>query len=172
MSKANTQKTTEPKIHEPTILETKPGLLISPIQNGTVIDHITPGEGLTVISILEISRGTNVTVTIACNVDSSRGGKKDIVKIANRELVKDEVDKIALVAPDATISIIRDYSIVDKKTVEVPEDIVGVIRCPNPNCITNTKEPVQTHFTAHTRGFRCRYCDTVIARESDIGEYI
>ncbi len=147
-------------------------LMISPIQHGTVIDHITPGEGLTVIRILGITRGTNETVTVACNVESSHGGRKDLVKIANRELVKDEVDKIALVAPDATISIIRDYQVIDKKPVEVPQEIVGVITCPNPNCITNTKEPVPTVFAAHSRGFRCRYCDTVISRKRDIGNYI
>ncbi len=154
------------------MVKSEQGLVISPIQHGTVIDHITPGEGLTVIRILGIARGTNVTVTVACNVESSHGGKKDLVKIANRELVKEEVDKIALVAPDATISIIRNFQVVDKKPVEVPQDIIDVITCPNPNCITNTKEPVPTHFTAHTRGFRCRYCDTVIVRERDIGNYI
>lgn len=147
-------------------------LEISPIRHGTVIDHITPGEGLTVISILGITRGTEVTVTIASNVESSRGGRKDLVKIADRELVKEEVDKIALVAPDATISIIREYQVIDKKPVEVPQEIVGVITCPNPNCITNTKEPVPTRFAAHSRGFRCHYCDTVIAREQDVGNYI
>ncbi|MBQ4134958.1 MAG: aspartate carbamoyltransferase regulatory subunit [Methanocorpusculum sp.] len=147
-------------------------LVISPIQHGTVIDHITPGEGLTVINILGITRGTGVTVTVACNVESSRGGRKDLVKIADRELLKEEVDKIALVAPDATISIIRDYRVVDKKTVSVPQEIVGVITCPNPNCITNTKEPVPTRFAAQTRGFRCRYCDTVISLDKDIGNYI
>lgn len=147
-------------------------LMISPIQHGTVIDHITPGQGLTVISILGIARGTSETVTVACNVESSHGGRKDLVKIANRELVKEEVDKIALVAPDATISIIRDYQVVDKKLVETPDIISGVITCPNPNCITNTKEPVPTIFAAHSRGFRCRYCDTVISREHDIGNYI
>lgn len=147
-------------------------LVISPIQRGTVIDHITPGEGLTVINILGITRGTGVTVTVACNVESSRGGRKDLVKIADRELLKEEVDKIALVAPDATISIIRDSRVVDKKTVSVPQEIVGVITCPNPNCITNTKEPVPTRFAAQTRGFRCRYCDTVISLDKDIGNYI
>lgn len=148
------------------------GIVISPIRNGTVIDHITPGEGLTVIRILGIQDGTNVTFTVATNVVSSRGGRKDMVKIENRELLKDEVDKIALIAPDAKISIIRDFKVVAKKSVEVPTDIVGVIKCPNPNCITNTKEPAKSRFRMHPRGFRCRYCDTIISREMDIGDYI
>lgn len=148
------------------------GIVISPIKNGTVIDHITPGEGLTVIRILGIQDGTNVTFTVATNVTSSRGGRKDMVKIENRELVKSEVDKIALIAPDAKISIIRDFKVVAKKPVEVPQDIVGVIKCPNPNCITNTRELAESRFVVHPRGFRCRYCDTIISREMDIGDYI
>jgi len=148
------------------------GIVISPIKNGTVIDHITPGEGLTVLRILGIRDGTNVTVIVASNVPSSRGGRKDMVKIENRELLKDEVDKIALVAPDATISIIRNFKVSVKKAVEVPLKIVGVIKCPNPNCITNTKEPVQSKFVVHPRGFRCQYCDSLISCEMDIGDYI
>ncbi|MDV0443573.1 aspartate carbamoyltransferase regulatory subunit [Methanorbis rubei] len=148
------------------------GIVISPIKNGTVIDHITPGEGLTVIRILGIQDGTNITFTVATNVVSSRGGRKDMVKIENRELVKSEVDKLALIAPDAKISIIRDSKVVEKKSVEVPTDITGVIKCPNPNCITNTREPAESRFTAHPRGYRCCYCDTVISREMDIGDYI
>ncbi|HJK62261.1 MAG TPA: aspartate carbamoyltransferase regulatory subunit [Methanocorpusculum sp.] len=148
------------------------GIVISPIKNGTVIDHITPGEGLTVIRILGIQDGTNVTFTVATNVTSSRGGRKDMVKIENRELVKSEVDKIALIAPDAKISIIRDFKVVAKKPVEVPSDIVGVIKCPNPNCISNTREPAQSKFFVRPRGVRCQYCDTFISREMDIGDYI
>ena len=148
------------------------GIVISPIKNGTVIDHITPGEGLTVIRILGIQDGTNVTFTVATNVTSSRGGRKDMVKIENRELVKSEVDKIALIAPDAKISIIREFKVVAKKPVEVPSDIVGVIKCPNPNSISNTREPAQSRFVVHPRGFRCQYWDTIISREMDIGDYI
>lgn len=148
------------------------GIVISPIKNGTVIDHITPGEGLTVLRILGIRDGTNVTVIVASNVPSSRGGRKDMVKIENRELLKDEVDKIALVAPDATISIIRNFKVSVKKTVEVPKQITGVIKCPNPNCITNTKEPVQSKFVVHPRGFRCQDRDSLISSEMDIGDYI
>lgn len=147
------------------------GIVISPIKNGTVIDHITPGEGFTVIRILGI-RNCSMNVTVASNVVSSRGGRKDIVKIENRELLKSEVDKVALVAPDATISIIRDFKVTDKKPVEVPKDIVGVIKCPNPNCITNTNEPVLSHFVEHPRGFRCVYCDAVISKEMNVGQYI
>jgi len=148
------------------------GLVISPLENGTVIDHITPGEGLTVLRILNINNKSQGTFTLACNVSSSHGGRKDIVKIANRELSCDEVDKIALVAPDATISIIRNRAVAEKNVVTVPDVIEGVIRCPNPNCITNSHEPVETKFVLHPRGFRCAYCDTIISRSADVGKYI
>ena len=148
------------------------GIVISPIKNGTVIDHITPGEGLTVIRILGIQDGTNVTFTVATNVTRSRGGRTDMVKIENRELVKSEVDKIALIAPDAKISIMQEFKVIAKKPVGVPSDIVGVIKCTNPNCISNTREPAQGKFVVHPRGFRCQYCDTIISREMDIGDYI
>ena len=109
---------------------------------------------------------------MAFGVTFKRYEKKFLLISEQFLILKEEVDKIALVAPDATISIIRDYQVIDKKQVEVPQEIEGVITCPNPNCITNTKEPVPTRFTAHTRGFRCRYCDTVISRERDLGNYI
>jgi len=148
------------------------GLIISPLDNGTVIDHITPGEGMTVLRILNISTGSQETVTLALNVASSHGGRKDLVKIANRELSRDEVDKIALIAPDATISIIRKGIVAKKGPVTVPGVITGVIRCPNPNCITNSREPVESKFISHSRGFRCAYCDTIIDRDTDVGKYI
>jgi aspartate carbamoyltransferase regulatory subunit len=66
----------------------------------------------------------------------------------------------------------RDFKVSVKKPVGVPKEIVGVIKCPNPNCITNTKEPVKSKFVAHPRGFRCQYCDSIISREMDIGDYI
>lgn len=148
------------------------GLIISALQNGTVIDHITPGEGFTVLRILGIGSGSHETVTLASNVSSSHSGRKDIIKIANRELNEEEVDKIALVAPDATISIIRNAEVVKKTVVSVPEMITGVIRCPNPNCITNSREPAETKFVLHHRGFRCAYCDSIITHDMDIGKYI
>ncbi|HOL40398.1 MAG TPA: aspartate carbamoyltransferase regulatory subunit, partial [Methanospirillum sp.] len=89
--------------------EPKRTLVISTIKNGTVIDHISAGEALTVLRILGITGSTRECVSVATNVSSRVQGKKDVVKIENRELKTKEVDRIALVAPDATINIIRDY---------------------------------------------------------------
>ena len=146
------------------------GLLVSPIRNGTVIDHITAGEALNVLKILGITGSTRECLSIATNVGSKRLGRKDIVKIEKRELLKEEVDRIALIAPQAKINIIRDYLVVEKKGVEIPKVLIGVIRCPNPGCITNTDEPVESRFEVLPEGFHCFYCDWLI--KNDIANHI
>ncbi|MDH7592885.1 MAG: aspartate carbamoyltransferase regulatory subunit [Methanomicrobiales archaeon] len=145
-------------------------LLISPIRNGTVIDHISAGEALNVLKILGITGSTTECLSIATNVTSGRIGKKDIVKIENRELKKEEVDRIALIAPKATINIIRNFGVFEKKGVRIPPVLKGVVRCPNPGCISNTMEPIQSTFEVIPKGLRCMYCDWVITK--DIANYI
>ena len=146
------------------------GLVISPIKNGTVIDHITAGEALNVLRILGITGSTRECLSIATNVRSKRMGKKDIVKIENRELRTEEVDRIALLAPQAKINIIRDFQVVEKKGVEIPRVLRGVVKCPNPGCITNTNEPVESAFEVLDKGLHCLYCDWLI--KDDIANYI
>jgi aspartate carbamoyltransferase regulatory subunit len=145
-------------------------LLISPIRNGTVIDHITAGEALNVLKILGITGSTSECLSIATNVASGQIGKKDIVKIENRELLQDEVDRIALIAPRATINIIRNYEVFEKKGVSIPHHLKGVIRCPNPGCISNTKEPIPSAFEVTDKGLQCEYCDWLITE--NIANYI
>jgi len=148
------------------------GLLVRRIKNGTVIDHIGGGEALNVIKILGIAGTTTETLSIATNVPSKHMGAKDIVKISNRELSKEEVDRIALISPRATINIIRNFKVCEKKGVEIPTEIVGSVRCPNPGCITRTNEPIRSRFTVlpDGKGLRCTYCDSVIAK--DLTSYI
>lgn len=140
-------------------------LLISPIRDGTVIDHITGGEALNVLKIIGITGYTAETISVATNVVSGKVGTKDIVKIADHELLKDEVDKIALIAPNATINIIRNYRVIEKKGVVIPETLTGVVRCPNPGCISNTNEPIESRFLVLQKGVRCCYCDWIINRD-------
>jgi aspartate carbamoyltransferase regulatory subunit len=97
-------------------------------------------------------------------------GRKDIVKIENRELRKEEVDRIALIAPHATISIIRNFDVYEKKGVEIPNYLIGVVRCPNPGCISNTNEPVPSRFEVLPKGLHCLYCEWMIT--TDIKNYI
>ena len=138
-------------------------LRVRRIRNGTVIDHITAGQALNVLRILGITDRSAEVVSVVMNVSDR---KKDIVKIEDRELNPGEVDEIALISPDATINIIRDYNVVEKHKVILPAEIEGVVRCMNPNCITNTDEPVKPRFAIH-RGdgveLHCVYCGKIIA---------
>jgi len=137
-------------------------LKVQPIKDGTVIDHIPPGNALKVLKILGLTeKMPESVISIAINVVGKRG-KKDIVKIENRELKAEEVDKIALIAPNATINIIRNYEVAEKRKVEVPDEIVGIVKCSNPNCITNIKEPIKTRFVVKSRHplkIKCYYCE-------------
>ncbi len=148
----------------------EPGLVISPIRNGTVIDHITAGEALTVLRILGITGRTDECVSVATNVESRAHTRKDVVKIENRELKNAEVDRISLVAPHATINIIRNCLVVEKKGVSTPKILIGVLKCPNPCCITNSNEPVKTRFEMQGTRAVCGYCDAVIS--TDIQSHI
>jgi aspartate carbamoyltransferase regulatory subunit len=141
------------------------GLLINPIKNGTVIDHITSGEALNVLKIIGITGTTTESVSVATNVSSGKIGKKDIVKIENRELRKEEMDRIALIAPRVSINIIRDYKVYAKGGVERPKFLLGVVRCPNPGCITNAHEPVSSRFEVLPNGLHCMYCDWLITTD-------
>ncbi len=137
-------------------------LKVQPIKDGTVIDHITPGNALKVLKILGLlEKQPDSIISIAMNVVGKRG-KKDIVKIENRELDPEEVNKIALIAPNATINIIRNYEVVEKRKVTIPDEIIGIVKCANPNCISNTNEPIQPKFIVKSRNplkIKCFYCD-------------
>ncbi|WOF16416.1 aspartate carbamoyltransferase regulatory subunit [Methanoplanus sp. FWC-SCC4] len=148
----------------------KHGLLISPIENGTVIDHIKSGEALNVLRILGITGTTDKSLSIATNVQSSISEKKDIVKISNMELSKDDVNKIALIAPNATINIIRNYCVIEKIGVKIPDLLMGVIICSNPGCISNSNEPIDSKFEVVDGNLHCLYCDNIIS--SDIANHI
>jgi aspartate carbamoyltransferase regulatory subunit len=139
-----------------------PQLRVSKIRNGTVIDHVTAGQALNVLAILGIDGTGGEEVSVGMNVPSGRIERKDVVKVEGRELSQAEVDVLSLIAPEATINIIRDYEVVRKTRVQRPDAVVGVIECPNHNCITNADEPVESEFDVLDEGIRCRYCDTIL----------
>jgi aspartate carbamoyltransferase regulatory subunit len=138
-------------------------LKITPIKNGTVIDHIGNGLALDVLRIVGVQTlDKDSTVSVALHVRSGKIGWKDIVKVENMELSARKVNAIALVAPTATISIIRDFKVQEKRAVDLPERIVGVLRCPNLNCITNQPEPIESEFEVVRRRpvlLSCVFCD-------------
>ncbi|WP_324757736.1 aspartate carbamoyltransferase regulatory subunit [Haloarcula montana] len=136
-------------------------LRVSKIKNGTVIDHITGGQALNVLAILGID-GSGDALSVAMNVPSDRLGKKDIVKVEGRELSQAEVDVLSLIAPAASINIVREYDVVEKHRVERPDVVEGVLECPNHNCISTKDEPVDSRFAVTDDGVRCEYCETII----------
>ncbi|WP_101297603.1 aspartate carbamoyltransferase regulatory subunit [Halegenticoccus soli] len=139
-------------------------LRVSKIRNGTVIDHVTGGQALNVLAILGIDGSAGESVSVGVNVPSDRLGRKDIVKVEERELSQSEVDVLSLIAPEATINIIREYEVAEKLRVERPDLVTGVLSCPNHNCITNANEPVESKFEVVDDGVRCTYCGTIIRK--------
>ncbi|MFX1317889.1 MAG: aspartate carbamoyltransferase regulatory subunit [Promethearchaeota archaeon] len=159
---------TKPKSSKSKTEEKDDTLRIQKIPAGTVIDHITAGYALAVLQILGINGQEGDVLSIAMNVQSQRMGKKDIIKVERRELTADEINRIALVAPQATINIIRNYKIFGKMRIEVPDKIIGIVRCENPNCITNNERGIKSHFSVVDRSpvtLRCSYCKRISHHE-------
>lgn len=145
-------------------------LRVSKIRDGTVIDHVSGGQSLNVLAILGIDGTKGSVLSIAMNVPSGRLGRKDILKIEGRELSQDEVDVLSLIAPEATINIIREFDVVEKSRVERPERVRGILSCPNHNCITQSDEPVTSDFDVLAEGVRCLYCGTIV--REDLAEHL
>jgi aspartate carbamoyltransferase regulatory subunit len=149
-------------------------LRVSKIKNGTVIDHITGGHALDVIKILGITGRTGGVVTVAMNIPSKKLGAKDMVKVEGRELKSEEVDKIALLAPHATINIIRNYEAVEKQRVKLPSVIRGIVNCANPACVSNSDEPVQSTFYVEREEplrLKCHYCGYIMEKKDVLKQF-
>jgi len=143
-------------------------LLVSKIQQGTVIDHIRAGMAPTVLRILGIDEGFSNVVVVAMNVRSGKLGHKDIVKVENRILSESLLRKIAIVSPEATVNIIREFKVAEKRKVELPKELRGIVRCPNRNCITNSEERVESYFVIESKSplrLRCHYCEELVEGE-------
>jgi len=137
-------------------------LSVSAIQDGTVIDHIPAKNLFKVIQILGLDHIDN-QVTFGTNLESKRLGSKAIIKIAGVFFEEEDINRIALVAPDAKLNIIRDYEVVEKSVVEVPDEIRGIAKCMNPKCITNY-ESVKTKFRVVVKNpvsLKCHYCEKI-----------
>ena len=136
-------------------------LLVRRIKDGTVIDHIESGKALLVLRTLNITGKEGNVITVALNVPSSKHDKKDIIKVENKFLEKNETNKLALIAPHATINIIKEYRLVEKRKIQLPDSIIGVFKCPNLKCVTNSDEyikPVINIIDKEKIVLRCRYC--------------
>ncbi|MDX9747257.1 MAG: aspartate carbamoyltransferase regulatory subunit [Paludibacter sp.] len=142
-------------------------LKVAALRNGTVIDHIPAEKLFQVVSILQL-KYSNIPITIGNNLESKHIGTKGIIKIADRILSDDETGKIALVAPNATINIIKEYQVVEKRPLVPGDEVHDLVHCANPVCITN-HQPVPTNFYVLKEEGRvklkCRYCEREFLRE-------
>ncbi len=140
-------------------------LLVRRIKEGTVIDHIDEGKGLQVLNALRIDGKDGSLITIALNVPSGKFKKKDIIKVENKFLKDDDTNKLAVIVPKATINIIKNYKLVEKRRVALPNEIDRIFRCSNPECITNSTEHIESVMDVidkEGRVLKCRYCSRVL----------
>jgi len=137
-------------------------LKVSAIKDGTVIDHIPATNLFNVISILGLDNIEN-QITFGTNLESEKLGAKAIIKVSDKFFADDEINKIALIAPHAKLNIIKDYEVIEKKVVEIPETIKGIVTCFNPKCITN-HEKIATSFKVIAKeplAVKCKYCEKI-----------
>ena len=145
----------------------KKELLVAALENGTAIDHIPPEQLFKVASLLELDRMDH-RITIGNNLMSKKMASKGVIKIADKLFEEDEINRIALVAPNVVLNIIRDYEVVEKKYISLPDRIVGIVKCNNPKCISNN-EPMLSRFDVIDREnvtLKCHYCERKIIKEN------
>lgn len=132
---------------------------VAALRNGTVVDHLTAGMALKALAVLGVPK--DGAALLGIHLESRKMGRKDILKLENVELSAAEIARLAVFGPEATVSLIRDYAVVRKVRVELPDTITGILRCPNPSCVTNY-ERIDTRFEVESRSpirVRCRYCE-------------
>lgn len=141
-------------------MNNKKELQVAALENGTVIDHIPSEKLFTVVSLLGLKQMSN-NITIGFNLQSKKLGKKGIIKIADKFFTDDEINRIAVVAPNVKLNIIRNYEVVEKRELSLPDELIGIVKCANPKCITNN-EPMKTlfHVIDKQKGIlQCHYCN-------------
>ena len=140
---------------------TRKELVVSALENGTVLDHIPAENVYKALSILNL-KGVENQITLGINLASKIYGRKGIIKIADKFFEDEELDKLVLIAPQATVNVIRDFKVVEKKKLKMPKEIVGMAKCQNPKCVTN-HQPIKTRFKTVMKDDKisllCRYCE-------------
>lgn len=147
------------------ILMEQSELMVRRIKEGTVIDHIDEGKGLQVLDALRIDGQDGSLITLAMNVPSGKSKKKDIIKVENKFLKDDDTNKIAIIASKATINIIKNYKLIEKRRVALPNEIDKIFRCTNPDCITNSTEHIESIMDVIDKEgmvLKCRYCARIL----------
>lgn len=144
----------------------KKELLVAGLENGTVIDHIPSEKLFKVVSMLKLDK-LNSPITIGNNLESKKYGKKGIIKIADKHFKEEEVARIALISTNIRLNRIENYEVVDKKKVELSDDLKGIVKCNNPKCISNN-EPMLTHFHVVDKEeltLKCHYCEKEVTKD-------
>ena len=142
-------------------------LVVSAIQNGTVIDHIPARAVFRVVRILNLDN-VDTQVTVGFNLISHKYGTKGIIKVSDKFFKTEDINKIALIAPKASLIIIKDYQVVEKRQVVIPDEIHKFVKCVNPNCITN-KQQVTTRFKVIDKEnlrLQCHYCEKITIKNN------
>jgi aspartate carbamoyltransferase regulatory subunit len=142
-------------------------LQVKALENGTVIDHIPSDKLFKVVSLLKLD-GLKDQITIGNNLSSKQMGTKGIIKVADRYYAEEEVNRIALIAPMAKINIIKNFEVIEKKVLSLPDNFTGLVKCPNPKCITNN-EPMRTRFETVSKEpvvLKCLYCEREVQEEA------
>ncbi len=137
-------------------------LLVSAIKNGTVIDHIPAKDLFKVIKILGLDKARQ-PITFGSNLVSRKIGKKAVIKISGVYFEDKDLNRIALISENVRLNVIKNYEVVEKKQVKVPERIIGIAKCVNPKCITN-HENITTKFTVINKdviSLKCEYCEKI-----------
>lgn len=136
-------------------------LVVSALENGTVLDHIPAENVYKALDLLGLKDIEN-QITIGINLNSKAQGRKGIIKIEDRFFEDEELGKLALIAPMATVNVIRDFKVVEKKNLELPKEVIGIAKCRNPKCVTN-HQPIRTRFTTVKKGdevsLLCHFCE-------------
>ena len=142
---------------------TRKELVVSALENGTVLDHIPAENVYKALDILNL-KGIESQITLGINLASKVHGKKGIIKIADKFFEDDELNKLALIAPNATVNVIRDFKVVEKKKLEMPKEVIGIAKCRNPKCVTN-HQPITTRFETVEKNneiqLLCHYCEKI-----------
>ncbi|MDL2266140.1 aspartate carbamoyltransferase regulatory subunit [Parabacteroides sp. OttesenSCG-928-G07] len=141
-------------------------LQVAALENGTAIDHIPPQHLFKVASLLCLEKLSN-TITIGNNFRSNKMGSKGVIKIADKFFKENEINRIALITPNAILNVIRDFEVVEKKAITLPDEVIEVVKCNNPKCITNN-EPMPTRFAVIDKEsvtIKCHYCERKINKE-------
>lgn len=141
-------------------------LQVAALENGTAIDHIPTNAVFKVVSLLKL-QSINNRITIGNNFKSNKMGHKGIIKVADKFFREDELNRIALVAPNVNLNIIKNFEVVEKKKVVLPDEIIEIMKCNNPKCITNN-EPMKTRFHVTDKEkveLQCHYCELKIKKE-------